>query len=48
MSLQHADAALDAALTPFAERGYHGTVVVSHIAARLHIRTLRVSDWRSP
>jgi hypothetical protein len=45
MSLEHA--ALDAALTPFAERGYHGTVV-SHIAARLHIRTLRVSDWRSP
>jgi hypothetical protein len=33
-------AALDAALTPFAERGYHGTAV-SQIAAGLHIRTLR-------
>jgi AcrR family transcriptional regulator len=39
MSLEHADAALDA-LTPFAERGYHGTAV-SQIAASLHIGTLR-------
>ena len=33
-----ADAVLDAALTLFAERGYHGTAV-SQIAARLGIRT---------
>ena len=35
MSLEHADAVLDAALTLFAERGYHG------IAVSLRIRTLR-------
>jgi hypothetical protein len=35
-SLEHADAAL----TPFAERGKHGTAV-SQIAASWHIRTLR-------
>jgi hypothetical protein len=40
MSLEQADTALDAALTPFAERGHHGTAV-SHIGASLHIRTLR-------
>jgi hypothetical protein len=40
MSLEHADAALDEALTPFAERGKHGTAV-SQIAASWHIRTLR-------
>jgi AcrR family transcriptional regulator len=33
-----ADAVLDAALTLFAERGYHGTAV-SQIAASLGIRT---------
>jgi AcrR family transcriptional regulator len=40
MSPEHADAGFDAALTLFAERGYHGTTV-SQIAASLHIRTLR-------
>jgi hypothetical protein len=47
MSLAHADLAAtearpavtaEAVLTPFAERGYHGTAV-SQIAARLSIRT---------
>jgi hypothetical protein len=47
VSLEHADAALDAAFTPFAERGYHGTAI-SQVAASWHMRTLRCSDWRSP
>jgi AcrR family transcriptional regulator len=40
VSLEHADAVLEAALTLFAERGYHGTAV-SQIAAGLRIGTLR-------
>jgi hypothetical protein len=55
MSLEHADSAAaearaavtaGAALTPFAERGYHGTAV-SQIAASPGIRTPWRSDWRS-
>ena len=42
-----ADAVLDAALTLFAERGYHGTAV-SQIAASLGLRTAWWPDWRNP
>ena len=42
-----ADTVLDAALTLFAERGYHGTAV-SQIAASPVLRTACWPDWRSP
>jgi AcrR family transcriptional regulator len=42
-----ADAVLDAALTLFAERGYHGTAV-SPIAASPGLRIPWWPDWGSP